>query len=235
MSWPTAKPRLSPEEEKKLRRKEREAEKKRQWKEELERIRARANRKDSIPLGEVSRSEYDRLLLKVKTLSEKIWSDEIRSWWEATSRDGTFERWVESVTKDFDTFKDGVYTSRELDRLKATVENAECAINRFLDRNTWRNPLVRKQLPESLRHARDAAERRTIMQRMATPPWVDREAIRAIYMERIRTSRETGIPHDVDHIIPITNRKVCGLHVPWNLRVIPSAENRRKSNKFKVT
>jgi 5-methylcytosine-specific restriction endonuclease McrA len=37
---------------------------------------------------------------------------------------------------------------------------------------------------------------------------------------------------EVDHIIPIKNPTVCGLHVLPNLRVISRTENRRKHNKF---
>lgn len=235
MTWPAPFAPLTPVNDKKLQRKLREEEKKRQWQEELERIRARSKRVDSIQLGEKSREEYRQLLSRLRVLQTKIWSDDIRAWWEATSRDSVFERWAESVTKGLDGFTDGNYTSRELDRLREAVEYAEAAIDRFLDRNTWRNPFVREQLPEMLRHARDAGERRVIMQRMATPRWVDRSAIKDIYLERIRITDETGIPHDVDHIVPINNRKVCGLHVPWNLRVIPSGDNRRKSNQFTVT
>jgi 5-methylcytosine-specific restriction endonuclease McrA len=37
-------------------------------------------------------------------------------------------------------------------------------------------------------------------------------------------------PWEVDHIIPLRGKKASGLHTPWNLRVIPMSENRRKSN-----
>tara|TARA_R110000868_G_scaffold117284_1_gene311705 strand:+ start:82 stop:678 length:597 start_codon:yes stop_codon:yes gene_type:complete len=37
---------------------------------------------------------------------------------------------------------------------------------------------------------------------------------------------------EVDHIIPVKGKNVCGLHVLKNLQVIPRSENRRKGNSF---
>lgn len=71
--------------------------------------------------------------------------------------------------------------------------------------------------------------------RLATPTWLSDEQfknIRAIYEQAITLSRTTGVPYAVDHIIPLQHDEVCGLHVPWNLRVITRAENAMKSNKL---
>lgn len=66
----------------------------------------------------------------------------------------------------------------------------------------------------------------------ACPWWVDRYEIERIYLECARVTASSGIEHHVDHIVPILGRRVCGLHVPWNLRIITGSENQRKGNQL---
>jgi hypothetical protein len=71
--------------------------------------------------------------------------------------------------------------------------------------------------------------------RQATPPWISRKQkteMRQIYEIAITMTRLSGEQYVVDHIIPLRSEFVCGLHVPWNLRVITQEENLKKSNKL---
>jgi hypothetical protein len=59
---------------------------------------------------------------------------------------------------------------------------------------------------------------------LATPEWVDMQALYAMY-----DHCPPGM--HVDHIVPIQGENVCGLHVPWNLQYLTAQENSRKRNK----
>ncbi len=94
-------------------------------------------------------------------------------------------------------------------------------------RASWREYYRRTKDKHTLR----AAQRQAWV-RQATPKWADMKAIAAVYDQRIEMSAASGIPHHVDHIVPVRGKNVCGLHVHWNLRVIPGKENLSKSGKL---
>lgn len=101
--------------------------------------------------------------------------------------------------------------------------------------------------PEKLREYRNAWKQNNLIQvradtkarrrkhRQATPPWLTRRQkseVRQMYQMAITMTKTTGEQYVVDHIIPLRSDSVCGLHVPWNLRVITQTENLEKSNKI---
>lgn len=78
--------------------------------------------------------------------------------------------------------------------------------------------------------AKGAARRAATLR--ATPPWCDLGEIVDIYRRAQQLTRETGINHDVDHIIPLRGKTVWGLHIPSNLQILTSSANRKKLNRF---
>ena len=75
-----------------------------------------------------------------------------------------------------------------------------------------------------------ARARRHAAQKRATPSWADRRGINNVYRQAAEATRVTGVSHEVDHIVPMSSSLVCGLHVPWNLRVLTKVQNRAKGN-----
>ena len=76
---------------------------------------------------------------------------------------------------------------------------------------------------------------RRCLKSSATPSWLtydQRKESQLFYKLSKQLEKEGDSKYHVDHIIPIRNDKVCGLHVPWNLQVINSTENHIKRNKL---
>jgi len=67
---------------------------------------------------------------------------------------------------------------------------------------------------------------RSSREKEATPRWLTEAHWGEI--KKLYKSRKNG--EHVDHIVPLKGVGVCGLHVPWNLRVISAEENCGKSN-----
>jgi hypothetical protein len=80
--------------------------------------------------------------------------------------------------------------------------------------------------------------RRYASKLQATPKWLDDEQkwlIQETYEFAKYRTAVLGVPCEVDHIVPLRGKLAQGLHVPWNLQVVFSKENRLKSNIFTVT
>jgi 5-methylcytosine-specific restriction endonuclease McrA len=124
--------------------------------------------------------------------------------------------------------------TREQRLAKAKIEKARYAAL----------PPEKKQLKVKAASLRDKlnpeqAKARTSLRRkrhqQATPSWLTKEhkrAIKALYLKAMHLTESTGVEHHVDHIVPLSNPTVCGLHVPWNLQVLTAAENIQKANRI---
>ena len=136
---------------------------------------------------------------------------------------------------------------------------AECAVCARKRKNEWRKKNAQKERQKWQEWYKDNKEKRDEYQKeymskhqkensaywnaanakrratklKATPAWLTEEhkfMLEEIYdLRRLRTEL-TGVEHHVDHIVPLKGKTCCGLHVPWNLQVIPAYENLSKSN-----
>lgn len=61
--------------------------------------------------------------------------------------------------------------------------------------------------------------------KQATPPWADLDAIEDFYKSCPRGCA-------VDHVIPVSHSRVCGLHIPANMQYLSKRDNREKWNFF---
>ena len=69
------------------------------------------------------------------------------------------------------------------------------------------------------------SEERRVRNAKASPRWLTKEQ-----KKEMRTLYVVGhlVQMDVDHIIPLKGKGVCGLHVPWNLQLLTPELNQAK-------
>lgn len=111
-------------------------------------------------------------------------------------------------------------------------ENAALAWRKHNEKNREKRlELARNYKKENRARMTAIQRKRHCAKLQRTPIWADLDAIAAVYAERVRIERQTGIKHEVDHVIPLQGKLVSGLHVHQNLRVVTQTENRSKGNR----
>lgn len=112
------------------------------------------------------------------------------------------------------------------------------------ERESERNKLYRQKAADKLApvHREKAARRRKeqpalvnatnmarkAAQRMAIPAWADMDQIKTVYRKAKELSSAFGVDFQVDHIVPLRSRLVCGLHTPANLQLLAADLNHAK-------
>lgn len=112
--------------------------------------------------------------------------------------------------------KDNPERNCELSR-KWYAENTEKALagNKASKQRNWANVIY---------HSKVAAAKRRASLLKRTPKWADCKAIKEIY-------KACPVGFEVDHIVPLLGKTVCGLHVENNLQYLTKSQNASKGNR----
>lgn len=154
----------------------------------------------------------------------KAASEKFKKWYKKRDIEKTNARsreWRDSNKEKVNARKRELYAQnaplRQLNAEKRRQKNNEY-------RKAWRQANPEK--------SRAIVMGRIAKKRSATPKWANLEKVKEFYIIAVRLSKETGIMHEVDHIIPLVNKTVCGLHWEGNLQVLTRTENASKNNKY---
>lgn len=154
--------------------------------------------------------------------------------WYIKNREEIIERVRANYHKDLDKSR-----QRARDYAESHRTEARQRIKKWSSKNPERKRQNDKAWTEANKaRAHSLKAKYRAARRQACPPWVDAAhmaRIHEIYKLRRDISEKTGVVHEVDHIVPLQGKTVCGLHVWWNLRVIPREENNRRPRIWDAT
>lgn len=168
------------------------------------------------------------------------------------------KKYRESNKEKISEYNDSYREANIVYRLEYEKKYRESNKERLAEYNKQYHEINKEYLIEQMKHYREANKeylaeqvriyhkanpaklnainaKRRAAKLQATPRWLTSEDFKQIedfYRKAQNLKLVTNEKYHVDHIIPLQGENVCGLHVPWNLQVIPAKENLSKSNKL---
>lgn len=139
--------------------------------------------------------------------------------------------------------------NRDAERLKRKIHRQRDpdAYNRRFERWKTKNPdryaayqlaYRMANIARKSEYAKENQARRTAMQNMrrakkinATPAWANLKIVDEFYSLAALMNKFSDQKFHVDHIVPLQNKLVCGLHNEFNLQILTARANIIKGNR----
>ena len=150
---------------------------------------------------------------------------------KACKKCGSFERYISSQGCVPCAIKIGLekLNNEELMKPYRTKEKTKKRLDKWREENPEKFQQQWLRQPKEKVNCRAAKRRALIKNQTQNLSEDEIKLIFTIYENCIKINQETGIPHEVDHIIPISKG---GIHHPNNLQILTMKENRKKGNKL---
>ena len=97
--------------------------------------------------------------------------------------------------------------------------------DKYEERKEFNSLRMKKHYLDNKGYYKDKTNKRRAIKLRAIPKFANLDKIKEIY-------KNCPKGYHVDHIIPLNNPIVCGLHVEWNLQYLSAKENCSKGNKL---
>lgn len=109
----------------------------------------------------------------------------------------------------------------------------ESCRQRYVLKKEQYSSIAKKWREKNKGYVTAASKARKVAKLNRTPKWADKEKIKAYYDICAFFNEVNGyVKYHVDHKIPLQGKMVSGLHVHYNLQILPASENMSKGNKW---
>lgn len=113
----------------------------------------------------------------------------------------------------------------------ADVEHYRAIKRKWVEKNPEKRAEITAKYSKSNPHKILAQVRqRMAIKLRAIPAWSDPKAVELIYQKAAELSKKLAVTFEVDHVVPLRGKTVCGLHCEANMQLLGRTENRKKGH-----